>query len=193
LATSLTRTHARTHQFLGSPWQLIQNHSGRRRIRRYRFPRGRPSNQSHLVTEAPGSAALIGTHSVYIQTTYLSIGPSYSTILRSLRSRPLAAMRGTIPTGAPKQTYPESRVLLIITGGTICMQPSAGGLVPVDGFLQNAMAPRPSFNDLSESGMWKNILHPTSFHSGNSGNSGNSSYEWLVFLVQPRKQSIFAR
>ncbi|KAI0805575.1 L-asparaginase [Xylaria sp. FL0064] len=48
------------------------------------------------------------------------------------------------------QTYPESRVLLIITGGTICMQPSAGGLVPVDGFLKNAMAPRPSFNDLSE-------------------------------------------
>ncbi|GAP82663.2 putative L-asparaginase [Rosellinia necatrix] len=52
---------------------------------------------------------------------------------------------------APKRTYPESRVLLIITGGTICMQPSAGGLVPVDGFLKNAMAPRPSFNDLSES------------------------------------------
>ncbi|KAI0908986.1 L-asparaginase [Ustulina deusta] len=53
--------------------------------------------------------------------------------------------------GASSQTYPESRVLLIITGGTICMQPSAGGLVPVDGFLKNAMAPRPSFNDLSES------------------------------------------
>ncbi|KAI8945022.1 L-asparaginase [Xylaria longipes] len=61
----------------------------------------------------------------------------------------------TSPTGAvhgtSKQTYPESRVLLIITGGTICMQPSAGGLVPVDGFLGNAMAPRPSFNDMSES------------------------------------------
>ncbi|KAK5627334.1 hypothetical protein RRF57_003049 [Xylaria bambusicola] len=53
--------------------------------------------------------------------------------------------------GNPSQTYPESRVLLIITGGTICMRPSAGGLVPVDGFLKNAMAPRPSFNDLSES------------------------------------------
>ncbi|KAI0407379.1 L-asparaginase [Xylaria palmicola] len=52
--------------------------------------------------------------------------------------------------GAAKQTYPESRVLLIITGGTICMRPSAGGLVPVNGFLENAMAPRPSFNDLSE-------------------------------------------
>ncbi|KAI1482938.1 asparaginase-domain-containing protein [Daldinia eschscholtzii] len=47
-------------------------------------------------------------------------------------------------------TYPESRVLIIITGGTICMQPSAHGLVPVDGFLDNAMAPRLSFNDMSE-------------------------------------------
>ncbi|KAI1751636.1 L-asparaginase [Xylaria castorea] len=62
---------------------------------------------------------------------------------------------GAPPTGAThgtaQQTYPESRVLLIITGGTICMQPSAGGLVPVNGFLNNAMAPRPSFNDMSES------------------------------------------
>ncbi|KAK8041254.1 Asparaginase [Apiospora phragmitis] len=48
------------------------------------------------------------------------------------------------------ETYPESRVLIIITGGTICMQPSEGGLVPVDGFLESAMAPRPSFNDKSE-------------------------------------------
>ncbi|KAI2471902.1 asparaginase-domain-containing protein [Annulohypoxylon bovei var. microspora] len=52
--------------------------------------------------------------------------------------------------GAAESTYPESRVLIIITGGTICMQPSDGGLVPVDGFLENAMAPRPSFNDMSE-------------------------------------------
>lgn len=50
------------------------------------------------------------------------------------------------------ETYPESRVLIIITGGTICMQPSEGGLVPVDGFLESAMAPRPSFNDKSERG-----------------------------------------
>ncbi|KAI1103064.1 asparaginase-domain-containing protein [Jackrogersella minutella] len=52
--------------------------------------------------------------------------------------------------GNAESTYPESRVLIIITGGTICMQPSASGLVPVDGFLHNAMAPRPSFNDTSE-------------------------------------------
>lgn len=54
--------------------------------------------------------------------------------------------------GNAEATYPESRVLIIITGGTICMQPSSGGLVPVDGFLDNAMAPRPSFNDMSEKG-----------------------------------------
>ncbi|KAI1771846.1 asparaginase-domain-containing protein [Hypoxylon cercidicola] len=52
--------------------------------------------------------------------------------------------------GNAESTYPESRVLIIITGGTICMQPSASGLVPVDGFLDNAMAPRPSFNDMTE-------------------------------------------
>ncbi|KAI0964978.1 L-asparaginase [Xylaria arbuscula] len=59
-------------------------------------------------------------------------------------------MMGNFPGAGDGKTYPESRVLLIITGGTICMQPSAGGLVPVDGFLKNAMAPRPSFNDMSE-------------------------------------------
>ncbi|KAL2196317.1 asparaginase-domain-containing protein [Corynascus similis CBS 632.67] len=48
-----------------------------------------------------------------------------------------------------KANYPESRVLIIMTGGTICMQPSADGLVPMTGFLKNAMAPRPSFNDNS--------------------------------------------
>ena len=32
------------------------------------------------------------------------------------------------------------------------MQPSPDGLVPMTGFLQNAMAPRPSFNDASSPG-----------------------------------------
>lgn len=49
----------------------------------------------------------------------------------------------------PDANYPESRVLIIMTGGTICMQPSADGLVPMTGFLENAMAPRPTFNDAS--------------------------------------------
>ncbi|RYO98277.1 hypothetical protein DL764_007143 [Monosporascus ibericus] len=55
-----------------------------------------------------------------------------------------------VDAGGAESKYPESRVLVIITGGTICMQPSAKGLVPVEGFLENAMATRPSFNDMSE-------------------------------------------
>jgi L-asparaginase/Glu-tRNA(Gln) amidotransferase subunit D len=49
----------------------------------------------------------------------------------------------------PESNYPESRVLIIGTGGTICMQPTPDGLQPIGGFLESAMAPRPSFNDMS--------------------------------------------
>lgn len=42
---------------------------------------------------------------------------------------------------------PESLILVIMTGGTICMRRSPEGLVPERGFLENAMAPRPEFND----------------------------------------------
>jgi len=49
----------------------------------------------------------------------------------------------------PECTHPESRVLLIGTGGTICMQASPDGLQPIGGFLESAMAPRPCFNDRS--------------------------------------------
>ncbi|KAH8649674.1 60 kDa lysophospholipase-like protein [Tricladium varicosporioides] len=42
---------------------------------------------------------------------------------------------------------PETRVLIIMTGGTICMKSSPEGLVPARGFLKEGMAPRPSFND----------------------------------------------
>lgn len=42
---------------------------------------------------------------------------------------------------------PESRVLIIMTGGTICMQHSLNGLIPARGFLTNCLAPHPSFND----------------------------------------------
>ncbi|PKS10798.1 hypothetical protein jhhlp_002555 [Lomentospora prolificans] len=45
--------------------------------------------------------------------------------------------------------HPESRVLIIATGGTICMQPTPDGLQPMGGFLDSAMAPRPCFNDKS--------------------------------------------
>ncbi|KAK4467016.1 asparaginase-domain-containing protein [Cladorrhinum samala] len=51
--------------------------------------------------------------------------------------------------GKNESHLPESRVLIIMTGGTICMQPSPDGLVPMTGFLKNAMSPRPSFNDSS--------------------------------------------
>ncbi|KZZ98626.1 Asparaginase/glutaminase [Moelleriella libera RCEF 2490] len=44
---------------------------------------------------------------------------------------------------------PESRVLIIGTGGTICMQEGPDGLAPSEGFLESAMAPRPTFNDRS--------------------------------------------
>lgn len=42
---------------------------------------------------------------------------------------------------------PETRVLIVMTGGTICMRSSPGGLIPARGFLKEGMAPRPSFND----------------------------------------------
>lgn len=48
--------------------------------------------------------------------------------------------------------HPESRVLIIMTGGTICMKESEQGLVPARGFLDEAMRPRPSFNDGSVCG-----------------------------------------
>lgn len=55
-------------------------------------------------------------------------------------------------TGSPPLNagLPESRVLIIGTGGTICMQEGPDGLAPSDGFLESAMAPRPTFNDNSE-------------------------------------------
>lgn len=52
-------------------------------------------------------------------------------------------------TGEPDAGFPESRVLIIGTGGTICMQHGPDGLQPSQGFMDSAMAPRPSFNDMS--------------------------------------------
>ncbi|KAL8972762.1 MAG: hypothetical protein Q9183_000377 [Haloplaca sp. 2 TL-2023] len=53
-------------------------------------------------------------------------------------------------TRTPSLTAGESRVLIIITGGTICMERSFDGFVPARGFLEKGLAPRPSFNDGSE-------------------------------------------
>ncbi|KAF2403131.1 asparaginase-domain-containing protein [Trichodelitschia bisporula] len=47
----------------------------------------------------------------------------------------------------PNFDFPESRVLIIITGGTICMQRSVDGYVPATNFLKFGLAPRPDFND----------------------------------------------
>ncbi|KAK3997564.1 asparaginase-domain-containing protein [Cladorrhinum sp. PSN332] len=55
----------------------------------------------------------------------------------------------TFMEGKNSKHLPESRVLIIMTGGTICMQDSPDGLIPMTGFLENAMEPRPSFNDSS--------------------------------------------
>ncbi|KAI4211875.1 MAG: hypothetical protein LQ351_005366 [Letrouitia transgressa] len=46
-----------------------------------------------------------------------------------------------------KPPAPESRVLIIMTGGTIAMERSPDGYVPARGFLNSCLAPRPSFND----------------------------------------------
>lgn len=48
---------------------------------------------------------------------------------------------------------PESLVLVIMTGGTICMKRSPNGLIPERGFLEKAMAPRLEFND--------GLVHPS--------------------------------
>lgn len=59
-------------------------------------------------------------------------------------------MGATPPSLEPLDTgLPESRVLVIGTGGTICMQEGPDGLQPSDNFLEHAMEPRPSFNDMS--------------------------------------------
>lgn len=50
----------------------------------------------------------------------------------------------------PEDAVLESRVLIIMTGGTICMQQSPSGFIPARGFQDKCMARVPSFNDGSE-------------------------------------------
>ncbi|KAJ5653321.1 hypothetical protein N7490_000324 [Penicillium lividum] len=47
----------------------------------------------------------------------------------------------------PEEAILESRVLIIMTGGTICMQQSPHGFIPARGFQEKCMARVPSFND----------------------------------------------
>lgn len=55
-------------------------------------------------------------------------------------------MANSVPQ-TPDGRIPEARVLVVMTGGTICMERSDDGLVPAREFLQRCMAPRPEFND----------------------------------------------
>ncbi len=55
--------------------------------------------------------------------------------------------------GQTEQPVPESRVLIIMTGGTICMRPSPAGLVPARDFQEQCLARVPTFNDGSHSTM----------------------------------------
>lgn len=50
---------------------------------------------------------------------------------------------------ASEDAVQESRVLIIMTGGTICMQQSPSGFVPARGFQEKCMARVPCFNDSS--------------------------------------------
>ena len=54
--------------------------------------------------------------------------------------------------GNNDESMSESRVLIVMTGGTICMRRSPNGFVPARGFLEAGLAPRPSFNDGSDLG-----------------------------------------
>ncbi|KAJ5803935.1 uncharacterized protein N7518_000238 [Penicillium psychrosexuale] len=57
----------------------------------------------------------------------------------------------TLDLAKAEETSHESRVLIIMTGGTICMQPSPGGFIPARGFQEKCMARVPTFNDGSAS------------------------------------------
>ncbi|KAG5291597.1 lysophospholipase [Histoplasma ohiense] len=60
-----------------------------------------------------------------------------------------AAEQRPIHNGAGLPIRPESRVLIIMTGGTICMQRSDSGFIPARGFQKTALDPVPIFNDKS--------------------------------------------
>ncbi|KAJ5919956.1 hypothetical protein N7454_009791 [Penicillium verhagenii] len=53
----------------------------------------------------------------------------------------------TLAVEKPEEAILESRVLIIMTGGTICMQQSPSGFIPARGFQEKCMARVPSFND----------------------------------------------
>ncbi|KAL4985091.1 asparaginase-domain-containing protein [Aspergillus falconensis] len=75
----------------------------------------------------------------------------------------MVAAEDTIPElaeGQMEPPVPESRVLIIMTGGTICMRPSPAGLVPARHFQEQCLARVPTFNDGSNSTMMDVVTNP---------------------------------
>lgn len=52
-----------------------------------------------------------------------------------------------LPTEQPETSIPESRVLIVMTGGTICMRDSPAGYIPARGFQEQCLSRVPTFND----------------------------------------------
>lgn len=76
-----------------------------------------------------------------------SLNPHLNKANGEMNSTPIPELDGV----QTEETVLESRVLIIMTGGTICMQPSPAGFVPARHFQENCMARVPSFNDGSSS------------------------------------------
>ncbi|RAL01878.1 putative lysophospholipase [Aspergillus ibericus CBS 121593] len=80
-------------------------------------------------------------------------------------------MNGTLPELAeqqPEDPIPESRILIIMTGGTICMRPSPSGFVPARGFQEQCLARVPTFNDGSHSSMMNVVINAAGEVKGHS-------------------------
>ncbi|KAE8147044.1 asparaginase-domain-containing protein [Aspergillus avenaceus] len=76
----------------------------------------------------------------------------------------MTIMEDIIPEMAEQQSephIPESRVLIIMTGGTICMRPSPSGFIPARGFQEQCLARVPTFNDGSRSTMMDVVVDNT--------------------------------
>jgi lysophospholipase len=73
----------------------------------------------------------------------------------------MTAAEATIPELLEEQadSVPESRVLIIMTGGTICMKQSPSGFVPARGFQEQCLARVPTFNDGSSSTMMDVVVN----------------------------------
>ena len=85
--------------------------------------------------------------------------------------------------------YPEKRVLIIMTGGTICMRTSPEGLVPARGFLEAGMKPRPSFNDGSEPGMC-DVFGSRAFRSDLPSGGGGIEKAGILIRIGDKESAV---